>query len=76
MIEQENKPINITPEKKAEELAEWFLMDANNDYEKARACIYAAKVAWEIQRTHNWTSFEANFYLSVENILKKKAKSF
>ena len=76
MIEQENKPKNITPEIKAEELAEWFLQDAVTNYEKARACIYAAKVAYEIQRTHKWYSSEANFYLSVQNILKKKAKSF
>lgn len=63
---------DITPEVRAEELAEYFLQDAKDDYEKQRAYFYAAKCAYEIGQTHHWNSFEANFYAIVESILTKK----
>lgn len=63
---------DITPEVRADELAEYFLVDAKDDYEKQRAYMYAAKCAYEIGRTHHWSSFEANFYAIVESILTKK----
>ena len=64
--------VDITPEVRAEELAEYFLQDAKDDYEKQRAYFYAAKCAYEIGRTHPWTSFMRNFYAKVEFILTKK----
>jgi hypothetical protein len=63
---------DITPEVRAEELAEYFLQDAKDDYERQRAYFYAAKCAYEIGRTHPWTSFMKVFYAKVESILTKK----
>jgi hypothetical protein len=71
-MEEQHKPINITPEIKADELIEWFMQDARTEEDKVRACIYAGKVAYEIGRSHYWNSFEANFYASVENICRDK----
>lgn len=65
--------INITPEIIAEELLQWFMADAPmDDFARAKACLYACKCAFEITKTHHPSSFEYEFYLSVENILRKK----
>lgn len=64
---------NITPETRAKELLEWFMADAAmDDFARAKACLYACKCAFEIKETHHPLSFEYKFYLSVENILRKK----
>jgi tRNA U34 2-thiouridine synthase MnmA/TrmU len=71
-MEEHPNPINITPETKANELIEWFMQDARTEEDKARGCIYAGKVAYEIGRSHYWNSFEANFYATVESKCKEK----
>ena len=72
----EKEIINITPEMRADQLLEWFMEDANmDDYARTKACLYAAKCAFEIKATHHPSTFEFKFYLSVENILRKKYSS-
>lgn len=72
----EKEIINITPEVRAEELLQWFMEDANmDDYARTKACLYACKCAFEIKATHHPSTFKFKFYLSVENILRKKYSS-
>ena len=74
MTQEEIK--KITPEIRAEQLLDWFMEDAKmDDYARAKACLYACKCAFEIKSTHHPSTFEFEFYLAVENILRKKYSS-
>jgi hypothetical protein len=68
----------ISPEDKANELIEWFAEYASTKTTKSLACIYAAKVAYEIGKTHSLLdengNFYANFYAKVHSICKQKSK--
>jgi hypothetical protein len=73
------KPIEITPEIKANHFIKWFEEFATTKEEKEKAGIYAAYVAYQIGQTHplfgsDNSNFMANFYAKVEKICKDEFK--
>ena len=68
----------MTAKDKAQELLEWYLGNYENckegSFEYKVSCMNAAKVSFEIMRTHSATSPVSHFYSEVHSILIPKFK--